>query len=86
MHSSNNPLWYANKPQAILITGYADSPLIFWVASQQWFSKGESTREESDALKQEEVKSGDQPDMDRWMVNGVWLGQLHIHSPSVTVK
>lgn len=26
---------------------------------------------ESDALKWEEAKRGDQPDMDRWMVNGV---------------
>lgn len=51
MLSSNNPLLCANKPRAILITGYADSPLIVWVASQQWFSKGESTREEKWCIK-----------------------------------
>lgn len=51
MHSSNSLLLCPNKPQAILITGYADSPLIAWVASQQWFNKGESTREEKWCIK-----------------------------------
>lgn len=68
------PFVLANKPPTILITGYADSPLIMWVASQQWFSKGESTREEKWCIKTgggEKLGSAWHGQMDgQWSVTG----------------
>lgn len=51
MYSSNSLLSCANNRKPSWLQDMLTAPLIVWVASQQWFNKGESTKEEKWCIK-----------------------------------